>query len=413
MRRGLLIAVAVVCGLAPVPPALGAPGDLDTAFSFDGLADVDVPETRDILFRSTGEILAVGHVICGPDDHGYEVGAVQLSEDGDLDRSFGTEGEACRRAPPYVEDSVQDALLRQGRLVVAGGRDFDKSGSHARVARLKRDGSFDRSFSGDGVRYLDFGEDNNALSVLRARKGKLLVSVTSRVGNEYQPWLVRLLPNGSLDRRFSRDGKRRLPSFAGELRRLPSGRILVLSNPHYRLKPDLTLDRAYGTDGFAEPIPEGFTGTTQEVSDGRPVFVGAWHYWEGVQLALLRWTRDGSLDPSFGDGGMVVTQLGSVDPESNDLPAADGQGVAADGRGRLVVNASARYFEDPDCPSRYDYRPLILRYEESGDLDSTFGDGGLVHSPNCDGSYGPARATAIQPDGKIVAYFSALIRLVP
>lgn len=275
MRRGLLAAVAVVCALAPVQHALGAPGDLDNEFSFDGMVDVDVPDTRDILFRPTGEMVAVGHVICGPDDHGYEVGVVQFSEDGDLDRSFGHDGEACRRAPPYVEDSVQDALFRQGRLVIVGGRDFDRSGSHARVARLKRDGSFDKSFSGDGVRYLDFGEDNKALSVLRAPKGKLLVSVTSRLGNEYVPWLVRLLPDGSLDRGFSRDGKRRLPSFAAELHRLSSGRVLALGNPHYRLNPDLTIDRTYGTAGFAERIPEGLTGMTEEVSDGRPVFVGA------------------------------------------------------------------------------------------------------------------------------------------
>ena len=403
----------LVLWLALPQAAPASAGDYDPTFSSDGIFDAGHPTTRDILVRANEKIVLVGHVICGRDDFGYETGVVQLRPGGTRDRSFGDEGETCRRAPPYVEDSTQDALLQRGRVVVVGNREFDTGGSVARITRLTVDGRFDRDFSRDGVRHLDFGATNNALSVLRARKGKLLVSVTSRVGNEYHPWLVRLLPDGSLDRSFSGDGRRPLPSFAGELHRLPSGKIMGLGSPHFRLNPDLSLDKGYGRRGFARPIPQGFTGAPQVVDEGRVVFVGQWRNGEGEQVGLIRWTRGGALDLSFDGDGMVTTQLGTVDPESNEDPSADGQGVVVDRRGRLVVNASIRYFQDPDCVSRYDFRPAILRYTEDGQLDSTFGDGGVVHTPDCDGTYGAMRGIALQPDGKILAYVSSIIRLLP
>ena len=77
----------------------------------------------------------------------------------------------------------------------------------------------------------------------------------------------------------------------------------------------------------------------------------------GTDFALARYDTRGNLDPSFGTGGIVVTDLGGVDAA---------QAVALQSDGRIVVGGSS------------DGRFAFARYGVDGTLDSTFGSGGVV-----------------------------------
>jgi uncharacterized delta-60 repeat protein len=104
-------------------------------------------------------------------------------------------------------------------------------------------------------------------------------------------------------------------------------------------------------------------------------------------FALARYRTDGSPDPTFGEGGKVLTtfQPGSIDVASAVLLLADGKFVA--GGGTLSGPAS-------------DF--ALARYLPDGALDPSFGSGGLVITP-ISGASDHLFDLAVQPDGKLVA----------
>jgi uncharacterized delta-60 repeat protein len=93
----------------------------------------------------------------------------------------------------------------------------------------------------------------------------------------------------------------------------------------------------------------------------------------------------GTLDTTFGSGGIVTTSFGT---QSNDM--AFGAAVQSDGK---VVAAGTSY------TSNGSYYLDLTRYNANGTLDSSFGSSGKVQTkmPNLGGG-----SLLIQPDGKIV-----------
>jgi uncharacterized delta-60 repeat protein len=104
-----------------------------------------------------------------------------------------------------------------------------------------------------------------------------------------------------------------------------------------------------------------------------------------ADFLLLRYTAAGTLDPGFGSGGVVVTDLGSGSERAADVA------VQPDGRILLAGSAGSGFSDF-----------AILRYTAAGVLDPTFGTGGVVRT---DFLGRPDRATAVQvqPDGRILA----------
>ncbi len=97
----------------------------------------------------------------------------------------------------------------------------------------------------------------------------------------------------------------------------------------------------------------------------------------------------GTLDSSFGSGGIVTTSFGT---KSND----SGFAVAVQADGRIVAagvspNGAKQYLD-------------LIRYNPNGALDNSFGNGGELQtrlSGNVSGP--PQNGLVIQPDGKILA----------
>jgi len=96
----------------------------------------------------------------------------------------------------------------------------------------------------------------------------------------------------------------------------------------------------------------------------------------------------GQLDPSFGAGGMVVTEF----PSSY----SGGRAVTVQTDGRIV----AAGFAHTNDSILSDF--ALTRYRVDGTLDTTFGTGGLVRT-DFGGRFDEALAVAVQPDGRIVA----------
>jgi len=184
--------------------------------------------------------------------------------------------------------------------------------------------------------------------------------------------------------------------------------------------------------------------------DGKLVAAGraepGGHFYE---FALLRYNADGSLDTTFGSGGIVTTPIGCSfaelralvqQPDGRLVAAGYGNVSAPDGQCLVTNFALARYNADgsldasfgtngkvttgfgdwsdayalvlqPDgklvaAGSGWGFGPgfVLARYNADGSLDTTFGNGGKVRTVIQDPSAQEgAYALALQPDGKLVA----------
>jgi uncharacterized delta-60 repeat protein len=106
----------------------------------------------------------------------------------------------------------------------------------------------------------------------------------------------------------------------------------------------------------------------------------------GIDFALARYNTNGTLDTSFGTGGTVTTAFGN-----SNIQRAEGVAIQADGKIIAVGYVQNATFD-----------LALARYNTDGSLDNTFGTGGKV-TTDFDGLNDFAADVAIQTDGKIIA----------
>ncbi|MGH2704871.1 MAG: hypothetical protein ACRDJ4_07205, partial [Actinomycetota bacterium] len=155
-----------------------------------------------------------------------------------------------------------------------------------------------------------------------------------------------------------------------------------------RYLPDGSLDASFGSGGLVLTDVSGSISETDSAfalalqPDGKIVSVGL----VAEQFGLVRYLPDGSLDPTFGTGGIVKTSIG---------PFSAARSVALQADGKIMAVGRT----DPGDITAGDW--ALARYNPDGSLDSTFAGGGTVvtdfHGKNDSGG-----GVVIQPDQKIV-----------
>jgi uncharacterized delta-60 repeat protein len=275
-------------------------------------------------------------------------------------------------------------------------------------------GSLDTTFGSGGLVTTNFGKNTGATaySVARQPDGKIIaagagsVSSGSRNGIGHYFAIARYNTNGTLDTSFGPDHSGKVfakydsssigqPGWGFVLQ--PDGRIIVGANPFgsstyelVRYNNNGTLDTTFGPshNGTLMTTFAGATSTTidalaiETVGGSSKIVAGVrWNYSSAFYaFALARYNLDGSLDSTFGNGGEVVSPT---------FPRAQGADVDS-----MVIQADGKVVLGGIGAGQL----ILARYDTSGNLDATFGSGGLVALPN-----GAARIVAIQSDGKIVA----------
>jgi uncharacterized delta-60 repeat protein len=280
-------------------------GGLDHSFSGDGKRLVtfgsNTDQAFDVAVQPNGKIVIAGESIQGTST--FEFALARLHPGGSLDHSFSGDGKRLTVFPSEVlakgAGARGVAIQRDGRIVLAGLSLRGGASYNFAIARYTEDGNLDGSFSGDGKRLVELGDDDNADDVVIQPNGRIVIAGNSEQGSEQDVFaIVRLRPGGGLDHSFSGDGKR-LATFAAG-----SGN-----------------DRARGV-------------ALQR--DGKLVVVGGSDQAAtGTDFAIARFKPGGGLDHSFsGDG----KRLQSFDNGANSDQA---QTVAVQGNGRIVVAGSS------------------------------------------------------------------------
>ena len=125
-----------------------------------------------------------------------------------------------------------------------------------------------------------------------------------------------------------------------------------------------------------------------EQSDGKIVAAGYVYNGSYNDIALARYNTDGSLDTSFGTGGVATASFG-VTSRAN--------AVAIQSDGKIVVAGFNSYRVSQELIEDF----VITRHNTDGSLDTTFSNDGRVNF-RFDDRLSVATALAIQSDGKIV-----------
>ena len=344
---------------------------------------------------------------------------------GDLDPSFGTGGKVTTRLENLGQGDDRAypnhiAVQPDGKIVVAGKASTNYKDDFA-VVRYNADGSLDQTFGSGGVVRTDFfGLSDEAGGVVIQPDGKIVVGghTVIRFNNSEADSafaLARYNPDGSLDPTFGSGGKvvtNYLPSYdhGNHLLLQPDGKIVlsgfvtqgsVNSGSTYdfavaRYNTDGSLDSTFGTGGIATTD---FAGRGDRVywsvlqPDGRIVVAGvAFSEATGSDFALARYNTNGTLDLTFNGTGKVTTNFAG---NFEDF----GRSVALAPDGKIVVAGWAR--NNTTLTGRADY--ALARYNEDGTLDTSFnGTGRWTHDVSGENESDYARGVAVQQNGKII-----------
>jgi uncharacterized delta-60 repeat protein len=268
-------------------------------------------------------------------------------------------------------------------------------------------GGLDPSFGDEGKVTTSFGPGpDKAQAVTIDGLGRIVVAGYADTGGDpntdsYDFAVARFNADGTPDLSFGSTGRVTVPVGDGDdvgraVAIDASGRIVVVGYTFIsggdsdfalaRLNPDGSLDLSFGTGGVVV-TPYG-TGADQAhcvavYSSGKIVIAGTADV-GGVVFALAQYSADGSLDGSFGTVGKVTTPIGAG-AIANDL--------AIDGAGRIVVAGSS---QNANGNSRF----TVARYTTGGILDGSFGTGGIVSTAMSSGDIG--NGVAIDALGRIV-----------
>jgi uncharacterized delta-60 repeat protein len=257
-------------------------GSLDPGFGDGGIVQtsfglVHASRAFDVTIAPDGRIVAAGFVMTGGDaNDSSRFAAARFLPDGRLDPSFSRDGRATVDFGYAPDIAYAAATQAGGRIVVAGhgSRSIYRTEYDFAIARFRRDGRLDRTFSGDGRRTINFGPRRFDVAYGLAVSGRSIVATGSTA----------LSPE-------------RAPAIA--VARLTWGGGLAPGLGRRRISPGPS--EGIGRAALVQP-------------DGR-IVVGGRAYSDSSHdpsdWALLRFGRGGRLDRSFGGDGIVLTDFGT------------------------------------------------------------------------------------------------------
>ncbi len=325
---------------------------------------------------------------------------------GALDPTFGADGMVTVEFGGGSEIGVAVAVQPDGKIVAAGTKSaFSSQYADYALARFESDGALDTSFGNAGKVVTDLsGWRDWGSAVAIQPDGKIIMAGTAyEIGTGRELFgLVRYEPDGTLDTTFGVDGVVRT-SFGW---RTDEGRAVALQSDgkivvagmagsfwsyHFglaRYRGDGSLDTTFGSGGLVSTTL-GNTGSAVAAiaiqPDGKIVAAGHVQTRDyEADFGLARYHPDGALDVDFGDGGTIITEFGDDD---------HGRGVAVQPDGKIMVVGYSGFWPTTDI--------ALARYDRDGHLDATFGNGGKVIT-DLGGNYQSGNALVIQSDGKIV-----------
>lgn len=377
------VSLAIILALATITIAFAASGDLDTTFSGDGKILQYFGEKgnygSDLAIQSDGKVVVAGYTQDARVWHDRDIVVARYDVNGSLDTTFSGDGWAVVRIPNQSLVATAVAIQSDGKIVVGGSASYYVT--DLILIRFNPDGSLDTSFNGDGIAIVDAdGKYNDCIDIVIQGTRIYVAGNYVDMEKDLQDGIVyRFNKNGYLDKTFSKDGFL-IVNFGkyDELYalQLNSGKIYVTGTTSNTagINYDLIVARyndnglpdfTFSDDGRIQTSLGGSdVGYDLVINNGKTIVVGIStdSFGNRGKMFLVQYTASGELDLSFGTNGKVVTYLNFEEPALEGVIIRDGKIIAV---GRT---------NDQNHPTD----TLLVRYDANGNLDTTFGAGGIV-----------------------------------
>ena len=325
-----------------------------------------------------------------------------FAQPGSLDLSFGVNGKVITSLSSLNNIAQDVALQSDGKIIVTGFLLSDSSYKFATV-RYNPDGSLDASFGNGGVVITQIGNtDDKATSIKIDTNGFIFVGGYTWTGNRYDFVLVKYRSDGTLDTRFNNGGIvtasiGMFDDMANSLALQNDGKIIQSGFSERFFKLDFaivryniagTLDNSFGTGGIVTTAIGALNNRSQSVAllnDKRILLAGYSNSLTDNNFTVARYNQDGTLDNTFGDEGKVATEIGTADDFAKSVLIQNDGKILVSG---YSFDGSKNVFS-------------VVRYRIDGTIDSTYGVDGIkmlsINSIDDKGS-----ASILQSDGKLI-----------
>lgn len=341
-------------------------GSLDTTFDGDGIVTTDFWGSSDYLdtinalvIQPDGKIIAAGYTHAGG-PIGFAL--ARYNSDGSLDPTFDGDGKVITyftQVSSISSFAYDVALQPDGKIIAAGSMFPNDSTEDFALVRYNADGSLDTTFDGDGKLTTPVGSFNDRVqSVAIQTDGKIVAAgYTHQGSDDYEYALARYNPDGSLDTSFDSDGKLRtlfsnFSDAANAVSIQTDGKIVAVGESGTatgrafsmaRYNQNGSLDTSFDGDGkILTTVVNGSNNFAKAVaiqSDGKIITAGFSGPGSGPDdFTLIRYNADGSLDNSYGIGGIVKFKFTVRDRL---------QAIALDALGRAVVAGATSGGSEP------------------------------------------------------------------
>jgi len=169
---------------------------------------------------------------------------------------------------------------------------------------------------------------------------------------------------------------------------LPSGDILLGGSTGLaRLLPSGKLDASFGSGGSTTASKVGSVDSAAVIAlqpDGKIIYAGSTGSASGgTQWEVARFTANGTLDPTFGAGGIVTTEVLKPPPATITFESPGAALVQPDGK--ILVLGQVQNFGGYRGQGSF-FDQAVLRYNPNGTLDTSFGAGGEALSTSFAGA---------------------------
>lgn len=247
----------------------GENGLRTTTFKNFGFQDVNA---HDLLIQKDQKIVITGELSDGYSGNGIQF-LVRYNSNGTLDNSFGDNGIKINHICGWYDHTVSIAQQLDGKLLVSGDCWVTSNSSNLILTRYNEDGTVDSSFGNNGtVIESENGKRFEGGNVLVQNDGKIIVTGSFDDGSNFKETslVIRYHSNGDRDTSFANNG-------------------LFESNFY---SSESKLNYSY-------------------IQPDQKILLGGYEH-NGIRRipVLTRINSNGSLDLTFGDNGLIVSNLG-------------------------------------------------------------------------------------------------------
>lgn len=270
-----------------------------------------------MILQPDGKILVGGYFIIKYQTTNFAVG--RYNSDGAVDTSFGEGGKVTTQFYGGHDEIHALALQSDGKIVAVGQVSWGGNDYYAVLARYDSNGNLDTSFGNNGKVTTDFSPNDGMkyhrlYAVAVQPDGKIVAGGATRHYGDWDSFAIARYNNGSPDLTFGN---------AGQVTMKVLG--LNASASGLALQPD------------GKFFAGGCATTSYDCSSG-------------ASFALVHYNSNGSLDPTFGSNGTVVTQIGGYGESAS--------AIALQSDGKVVLAGSSKYASANCC----DYNFALARY---------------------------------------------------